>query len=302
MVLAVHSLCKHFRHTRAVDHMSFQVEPGQIFGLLGPNGSGKTTTLGMLLGVTRPDSGSFSWFGLGADDGARRRIGALLETPNFCPWLNGLDNLKLVGSIRRIDHLNSAVEKCLKEVNLYEERRKPFSNYSLGMKHRLALASVMLGDPEVLVLDEPTNGLDAKGIIEVRNIIKDMAQQGKTVILASHILDEVEKVCTHLAVLNKGKVIQSGAVADVLSKDGCIELRSEDLSLLSDELAKFDSIKHMETSTVDGRSTILIQMSEGGSLTKLVKNLCEKGIFLTHIVEKKKSLEAHFLELLSEHH
>ena len=198
-ILTINDLTKHYGRITAVDHLNLEVPAGVIMGILGPNGSGKTTTLGMVLGVTRPSSGDFTWFGSPNDDHQRRRIGSLLETPNFFPFLNAIDNLKIVAHLRQVDHPD--FDQALKTVNLYERRMDAFRTYSLGMKQRLAIAASLLGDPEVLILDEPTNGLDPRGIAEVRNTIRTIGQNGKTILMASHILDEVREnlyACGHL--------------------------------------------------------------------------------------------------------
>lgn len=215
LILDIHTLSKRYGSIQAVDKLSLQVEKGSIYGLLGPNGSGKTTTLGMVLDVIRPTSGSFSWFGQPASPATKKRVGALLETPNFYPYLTARRNLEIVAEIKGASH--SRIAEVLHLVGLSQRMHTTFKGFSLGMKQRLALASSLLNDPEVLVLDEPTNGLDPEGIAEVRELILKIAAEGKTVILASHLLDEVEKVCTHVAVLQKGVLRAQGPVSTVLA-------------------------------------------------------------------------------------
>jgi ABC-type multidrug transport system ATPase subunit len=202
-VLEINNLSKNYGRIKAVDQASFSVEKGQVFGILGPNGSGKTTTLGIILDVIQPSEGSYQWFEEPNSHQQRKKIGSILETPNFYPYLSAVNNLKIVADIKGIDY--SDIERVLKVTNLVDRKDDKFKTYSLGMKQRMSIASALLGDPEVLVLDEPTNGLDPQGIAEVRNLIIELGNQGKTIILASHLLDEVEKVCTHAAVLKKGK-------------------------------------------------------------------------------------------------
>ena len=298
MVLSINQLSKSYGSTKAVDSINLSIEKGQIFGLLGPNGSGKTTTLAVILGIRRPNSGSYSWFDNGDKAENRRRLGSLLEKPNFCPWLNPEKNLKNVGLIRKIDDLGGEVSRCLKMVGLWEARNKKFSTFSLGMKQRLAFASANLGDPDVLVLDEPTNGVDAAGIIEIRNLISDIASRGKTIILASHNLDEVEKVCTHVAVLKQGKVLQSGAIREVLSKETSIEVAADDLNQLETILKSCDFVKAVSKEVVNNKDILSIQLENQKSPTDLNKFLVGQDVVLSHLLQKNKSLEAHFLELL----
>lgn len=294
MVLTINHLSKRFGNVTAVNAVSFTIEQGQVFGILGPNGSGKSTTLGMVLGVIRPDSGDYSWFGEGQKGKNRRRLGSLLEKPNFCPWLSGQQNLRLTGYIRGLSHLEQAVQSSLQKVGLWPDRLKPFSSYSLGMKQRLAIAAALLGDPEVLVLDEPTNGVDAEGIIEIRETIKDLAAAGKTIVLASHILDEVEKVCTHVGIMKQGNVLQSGAISEVLTVEDTIEVGARDLNSLSNALRDCDLVRDFELKS----GLFLVHLQAGKFPEDLNRFLMDSGIVVSHLLQRKKSLEAHFLELL----
>ncbi|NRA44838.1 MAG: ABC transporter ATP-binding protein [Oligoflexales bacterium] len=294
MVLTINELTKRFGNITAVNGISFDIERGQVFGILGPNGSGKSTTLGMLLGVIRPDSGHYSWFGEGQVGKHRRCLGALLEKPNFCPWLSGRQNLNITGYITGVEHLEQSVQSSLQKVGLWADRFKPFSSYSLGMKQRLAIAAALLGSPEVLVLDEPTNGVDAEGIIEIRETIKELAQEGKTIVLASHILDEVEKVCSHVGIMKQGNVLQSGAISEVLTVEDTVEVGARDLSLLSEALKDCNLLRDFEVR--DG--LCLVHLHDDKPLEDLNRFLLEKGVLVNHLVQKKKSLETHFLELL----
>ena len=190
----------------AVDRVSFAVEEGQVFGFLGPNGSGKTTTIGMLVGIINPTGGSFRLFGASDAKGllaARSRVGATLETPNFYPYMRGRDNLRVAAAIKGVGR--SRIEECLELVGLADRAKHRFSTYSLGMKQRLALAATMLSDPELIILDEPANGLDPQGMREIREIIHILAGRGKTIFLSSHLLWEVERTCTHVAIVRRGE-------------------------------------------------------------------------------------------------
>jgi len=196
-VLSIKNLTKSYGKLTAVDGLNLEIEKGHIYGLLGPNGSGKTTTLGIILDILRPDDGTYEWFEGEYGDKARMKIGAILETPNFYPYLNASENLDIVRRIKRVSNVD--YDELLEVVNLAHRKKSAFRTYSLGMKQRLAIAATMIGDPEVLIFDEPTNGLDPQGIAEVRNILSRIASMGNTVIMASHILDEVEKICDHVA-------------------------------------------------------------------------------------------------------
>ena len=210
-ILEAENLTKHYGNIKALTNFSLVVEPGSIYGILGPNGSGKTTCLSIILDVIRADSGSYEWFGKPSSHNTRRRrIGALLETPNFYPYLTAAENLKVAAAIKKrgSKHIHTA----LQVTDLGSRRNSRYRTYSLGMKQRLAIASALLSNPEALVLDEPTNGLDPQGIAEIRTLIRDIGSEGKTIILASHMLDEVEKVCSHVAILKSGELVASGKV------------------------------------------------------------------------------------------
>ena len=224
-VLSTTALKKQYGPIKAVNGLDLRVEKGAVYGILGPNGSGKTTTLGMLLGIIQPTSGAYSWFNNGSLDINRKRIGSLLEQPNFYPYLSGEQNLKVVAKIKGVDE--GTIDAVLASVNLLERKKSPARTYSLGMRQRLALASALLGNPDVLLLDEPTNGLDPQGIAEVREFITQQSAQGRTIILASHILDEVEKVCTHVSVIKKGTLLAEGSVADLIKGETQVEIAAD---------------------------------------------------------------------------
>src|SRR6218665_1398720 len=228
-ILKVESLDKKYGNFHAVKGISFHVQKGQVFGILGPNGSGKTTTLAMLLGVLQSNSGKFEWFNNGNKVENRFRIGSLLETPNFYPYLTAKDNLRIVGLIKRIENLDERIDYVLKIVALANRPKTKFKQYSLGMKQRLAIASALLSNPEVLVLDEPTNGLDPVGIVEVRRLIKELAAGGKTIVIASHILDEMEKLCTDLIIMHHGQIKYSGTLTELMQSKPHVVLHSKEI-------------------------------------------------------------------------
>lgn len=293
-ILEIRSLSKRFGRIQAVSDLSLSVDAGNIYGILGPNGSGKTTTLGMILGVIHPNQGDYSWFGQPPSQRARRRIGVLLETPNFYPYLSAEKNLAVVASIKGAGM--HRIDEVLRQVGLYDRRKSPIQTYSLGMRQRMALASALLSDPDVLVLDEPTNGLDPQGIADVRHIVQQIAAQGKTIILASHILDEIEKVCTHVAVMKKGRLLASGNLAEVLRAEHRVLVGAEDLERLREGLAGLPGIQ-----TIRPRGVMLeLVVAETLLPGELNRHLHERGVTLTHLQPQRKGLEETFLELVAE--
>ena len=289
--LTVSKLSKRYGSLMALDGLDLAVEAGQVFGLLGPNGSGKTTLLGIVLDVLRPSGGSFTWFEGGEGTNPRRRIGALLETPNFYPYLNADQNLAIVASIKRAP--NPPVDALLELVQLKERRRSAYRTYSLGMKQRLALAACLVGDPDVLILDEPTNGLDPEGMVEVRHIILKIAGQGKTIILASHMLDEVEKICSHVAIIKRGRLLAAGAVGSILSDQPNVEVGAADIEKLFQLLSHVPMVRKITRN--DNR--LLLELIPEGNPAELNRLVFENGIILDHLISKRQSLEMEFLEI-----
>jgi ABC-2 type transport system ATP-binding protein len=294
-VLSIQKLTKNFGKLIAVSQLDLEVKRGQVFGMLGPNGSGKTTTLGMLMGVTIPTSGSFTWFGEPSTHLTRKKIGAVLEHPIFYPYLSGQKNLELNAMVKGADPAN--ISKVLDIVELSTRKDDKYRTYSLGMKQRLAIASALVSDPIILILDEPTNGLDPMGIAEIREIVKRIAADGKTIILASHLLDEVQKVCTHFAVLRKGKLMHSGPVDEVGKGEETVEVMAfhDDFPMLLQEFVGSGPIKKEN-------GFFQVMMKDGYHSQDLNKFLFDKGIVTSHLITKKKSLEKQFLEILSEAH
>ncbi|MEQ1586799.1 MAG: ATP-binding cassette domain-containing protein [Cyclobacteriaceae bacterium] len=292
-VLSTQKLTKNFGKLCAVNNLDLEVKRGQVFGMLGPNGSGKTTTLGMLMGVVNPTSGSFSWFGEAATHLTRKKIGAVLEHPIFYPYLSGQKNLELNAMIKGADPNN--ISRVLETVELTARKDDKYRTYSLGMKQRLAIASALVSDPIILILDEPTNGLDPMGIAEIREIIKKIAADGKTIILASHLLDEVQKVCTHFAVLKRGSLMHIGPVDDVGKGEEVVEVQAyhDDLGVLLQEFLGSGSIKKEN-------GIFQVMMKDGYHSKDLNRFLFDKGIVASHLITRKKSLEKQFLEILSD--
>ncbi|MEX6687787.1 ATP-binding cassette domain-containing protein [Danxiaibacter flavus] len=294
-VLTVNNLTKYYGQIRALNNISFNVPEGSVFGILGPNGSGKTTMLGIIMDILRATSGSFLFFGQASSATVRKQVGTLLETPNFYHYLSGEKNLRIAAEIKGKGH--EQIPSVLRRVNLYERRQSKFSTYSLGMKQRLAIASCLLGDPKVLVFDEPTNGLDPVGIAEIRSLIKQLAGEGKTIIMASHLLDEVEKVCTHVAILKQGNLITSGHVDEVLVNEDIVEVSAKDITGLENALHLLNGYLSIK---VDDRQIQLHYPTATADLEKINRHCFNNGIVLTHLQLKKKSLESKFLELTNE--
>ncbi|MFL0353822.1 ABC transporter ATP-binding protein [Xanthomarina sp. GH4-25] len=291
-ILSINHLTKKFGHLTAVKDLSFSINKGNVYGILGPNGSGKSTTLGIVLNVVNETSGDFKWFnGTVSTHNALKKVGAIIERPNFYPYMTAAQNLKLVCKIKGVDY--SKIDEKLEVVNLLDRKNHKFSTYSLGMKQRLAIASALLNDPEILILDEPTNGLDPQGIHQIRQIIKDIASEGTTILLASHLLDEVEKVCSHVVVLRKGEKLYSGRVDEMISSHGFFELKCENEDAL---IAYLKSNPDFGTLKVENQ-LITVFLNEPMEAVTFNKLMFEKGIVLSHLVKRKESLEEQFLQL-----
>ena len=291
-ILTINNLTKKFGYLTAVKNLSFSIQKGNVYGILGPNGSGKSTTLGIVLNVVNKTKGDFHWFdGNVSTHDALKRVGAIIERPNFYPYMTAEQNLKLVCRIKGVSE--SKIDEKLAVVGLLDRKDHKFRTYSLGMKQRLAIASALLNDPEILILDEPTNGLDPQGIHQIRQIIKDIAAKGTTILLASHLLDEVEKVCSHVVVLRKGEKLYSGRVDEMINSYGFFELKTEN------DLALLEALKvHTNIGKVKVEGDLITAFLNGPmSASDFNKLMFEKGIFLSHLVKRKESLEEQFLQL-----
>lgn len=292
-ILSVKGLTKRYKRLTAVNELNLEISAGGVFGLLGPNGSGKTTTLGMVLGVIRPTSGSYSWFGEGATHEQRKKLGAILEKPNFYPHQSAAKNLELVCLIKNVG--KQRIDEVLTQVNLIERKEDPFKTYSLGMKQRLAIASALLADPEILILDEPTNGLDPQGIAEIRQLIIQISEMGKTVILASHLLDEVQKVCSEFGVLRQGKLIHQGSVDADFNDENIIQVGSTDEAKLKEALANYSAVKSVESKN----GHLELKMHNGIAPHEVNEYLMKANVPVNHLMATKKNLEEQFLEILN---
>ena len=293
-ILSIKNLNKFYGKLQAVKNVSLEIQKGNVYGILGPNGSGKSTTLGIVLNVVNKTSGEYSWFGgtMKTHD-ALKKVGAIIERPNFYPYMTATENLELVCKIKGINY--SKIQEKLEIVGLIERKDSKFRTFSLGMKQRLAIASALLNDPEILILDEPTNGLDPQGIHQIRDIIRLIASQGTTILLASHLLDEVEKVCSHVLVLRKGEILYSGPVAGMSNSNAIIEVQSYDLNALKKVLESHPKIESIK----DEEGKLIISSVTSIDPSDLNKFLMEHKIFLTHLVKRNHSLEEQFLELTS---
>lgn len=295
-VLSINNISKNYGPIQALNNVTFEVPQGSVFGILGPNGSGKTTMLSIILDILKPKTGTFFWFGIEGSPESRKKIGSLLETPNFYHYLSALDNLKITQAISGRGTPDD-IDKTLEIVNLIQRKKSKFSTYSLGMKQRLAIGAALLGNPSVLVLDEPTNGLDPVGIAEIRNLIKDLSKRGVTIIMASHLLDEVEKVCTHVAILKKGNLLTSGAVDEVLTNEDIVELSAGDIVHLQNIIQNFPGFTNIKQ---EGYNVQLFFPIGTAKLEDLNRYCFENGIILNHLTIKRKSLETKFFELTNQ--
>jgi len=291
-ILTINNLTKKFGYLTAVKDLSFTIKKGNVYGILGPNGSGKSTTLGIVLNVVNKTHGDFKWFdGTVSTHDALKKVGAIIERPNFYPYMTAAQNLKLVCKIKGVSY--SKIEEKLAVVGLEDRKDHKFNTYSLGMKQRLAIASALLNDPEILILDEPTNGLDPQGIHQIREIIKDIAASGTTILLASHLLDEVEKVCSHVVVLRKGEKLYAGRVDEMISSHGFFELKADKQDELIKLLESNTTFKNIKVEN-DLITAFLEEPMDASDFNKL---MFEKGIILSHLVKRKESLEEQFLQL-----
>ena len=294
-ILEINQLHKKYGSLTAVDHISFKIKKGHVYGILGPNGSGKSTTLGMVLNVVNPTSGDYRWFeGSTSNHDALKRIGAIIERPNFYPSMSAIQNLELVCKIKNITPYK--IEEKLALVDLLSRKHSAFKTYSLGMKQRLAIASALLNDPEILILDEPTNGLDPQGIRQIRDIIQKIAANGTTILLASHLLDEVEKVCTDVVVLRLGKMLYSGPVNEMNRNHGSIVIDAVD----REALHHFLKTKAYAGSITVHDDGLEVTLYEDVDLTQINKEAFENGIILSKLFHKKQSLEDQFIELTNQ--
>jgi ABC-2 type transport system ATP-binding protein len=291
-ILTVENLAKNYGPIKALKGISFSVPKGAVFGILGPNGSGKTTLLGIIMSILRPSAGTYKLFDEEPTDEHRKQIGTLLETPNFYHYLSAVRNLRISAEIKGRGY--DDIDNVLEVVNLTQRKNSAFSTYSLGMKQRLAIASALLGNPDVLVFDEPTNGLDPVGIAEIRALIKKLSQQGKTIIMASHMLDEVEKVCSHVAILKQGNLVASGHVNDIFVHEDIVEVSAANLDQLDSVLGNMTGFVRK----IKDNGSVELFYPHGEARLDDINQFCfSNGVVLSHLQMKKRSLESKFFEL-----
>jgi ABC-2 type transport system ATP-binding protein len=287
-------LVKKYGEVTAVDGISLKICYGEVFGLLGPNGAGKTTTIGMMLGVLKPSAGEIRLFGDRLSGNERQllpRVGALVETPTFYPYLGARDNLKVLAKVDS-NVQASAIEATLELTGLLAAANRPFRTYSLGMKQRLGIAAALLADPELIILDEPTNGLDPAGIVEIRSLLQSLANQGKAVVLSSHQLNEVQRICDRVAIVNNGKIIADGTVASLLGSRQSVRATVNDVdrAVLAVERLPW----------VTGLKVLGDQLEVAGFTSdpfELSRTLAKAGVWVSDLVYAEPSLEHVFLAM-----
>jgi ABC-2 type transport system ATP-binding protein len=293
-ILKVDSLSKSFGSIKALDNLNLSISKGEVLGILGPNGSGKTTLLSIILGIRSANSGSFSWIGEPEGKTINTRIGSLLEIPYFYPYLSIEKNLTITALARGYGLEN--IQEVLHQVNLYDRRKARCYTLSLGMKQRLALAQTLLGNPEVLVLDEPTNGLDPEGIADVRKIIKDQSYLGKTIIIASHNLDEIQKVCSHVVILKNGKDIAYGKVESLLSINHVAIVETQQINELNILLSEIKGCKILEKNI----SGFVLSFDSVINVPEFSALLSNNGITLNRFEIRRPTLEELFLGVVKQ--
>ena len=294
MVLRTIGLSKSFGKLEAVKNLNLELRRGEVFGFLGPNGAGKSTTVGMILGLIAPTAGSIELFGVKQDGHhwtALRRIGAIIEEPAFYPYLSGWDNLavlaKSIGDIPK-----SKITEVLERVTLLDRAKDQYGHYSMGMKQRLGIASTLLRDPELIILDEPTNGLDPAGTKEIRDLIPKLAHESRAVLLCSHLLHEVEMVCDHVAIVKHGTVIANAPIKELLSHGNVLQIKVNDIEKATVILKSISWIKSVKK---EDDYLVLDIPRERSAEVNLA--LVQKGIMVSELVNRTSSLESVFLQL-----
>ena len=291
-ILSIRNLHKRFGYIHAVKNVSLEIHKGNVYGILGPNGSGKSTTLGIVLNVVNKTSGEYEWFGGKVETHeALKKVGAIIERPNFYPYMTAEQNLRLVCDIKGSGY--EKVAEKLEVVGLTDRKDSKFRTFSLGMKQRLAIASALLNDPEILILDEPTNGLDPQGLHQIRDIIRKIASQGTTILLASHLLDEVEKVCSHVLVLRKGEILYSGTVDGLTEGEQFLEICADDMPALAAVLPELPGFARLAED--NGKFTVYFNGRPDASAVN--RYLAGRNIFASHLSMRRNTLEEQFLAI-----
>lgn len=294
VILRTSGLCKRFGTLEAVKDLNIEIHRGEVFGFLGPNGAGKSTTVGMILGLVAPSAGSIELFGRNLRDNpwsALRRIGAVIELPAFYPYLSGWDNLETLAiSIGGIS--KTKISEVLERVNLLERAGDKYSHYSTGMKQRLGIASTLLRDPEFIILDEPTNGLDPAGTKEIRDMIPRLAHENRAVLLCSHLLHEVELICDRVAIIHKGVTLINAPTQELLNRSQVLQLAVDEPARAAQVLSEIPSVR-----SVKAEDGYLIVEAPHECASRLTKALAEHGLYLSELTKQRTSLESVFLHL-----
>jgi ABC-2 type transport system ATP-binding protein len=295
-VLESIDLTKTFASNTVVDGLSFSMHAGEVLGFLGPNGAGKSTTVGMILGLIKPTRGRITISGkpLGSEPGlVAGNIGAIIENPAFYPYLTGRDNLRAFGLMTG-GISDARIEELLRLVNMHDRADRPYKTFSLGMKQRLGIAATLLTDPAIVILDEPTNGLDPAGQREIRAIIPRLAGEGHAILLASHLLNEVEQVSDRIAIIRRGKLIREGRVDDLLRSGGYIEVTVQD-GEVSSAMRALGKLPFVER--IDAEQATLRVVAPDDAGRAINRALVEQGIYAGEIAAKRNTLEELFLDL-----
>jgi len=286
-------LTKRYGPIVALDALNLRVERGEIFGFLGPNGAGKTTTMRMLLGLIQPSSGSARVLGMDIAEempAILARTGSLIENPTFYPYLSGRDNLRAVARLTGIPE--ARIPSILDLVDLTGAANRKFKSYSLGMKQRLAVGAALLADPELLILDEPANGLDPAGIVEMRDLMRRLRGEGKTVLISSHVLHEIEHICDRIVILNKGRIVVQGRVDELLSGGDRLEIRIEGAR---EAAAILDTEPWVRDIELDGDTLVVAtDLNRAAQINAL---LSSHGLYAYGIRPREESLEQYFLDV-----
>jgi len=294
VVLRTIGLSKTFGKFEAVKKINLELRRGEVFGFLGPNGAGKSTTVGMILGLIAPTSGSIELFGVKQDGkhwAALRRIGAIIEEPAFYPYLSGWDNLLVLAN--SIGHIpESKITEVLERVSLLDRSKDQYGHYSMGMKQRLGIASTLLRDPELIILDEPTNGLDPAGTKEIRDLIPQLAEENRAVLLCSHLLHEVELVCSKVAIIKQGTIVANAPIKELLSRGNILQIKVTDKEKATTLLRSLSWVKSVKT-----EGDYLMVDVPGDRSGEVNLALAQKGIMVTELVNRTAGLESVFLEL-----
>ncbi|HIF13963.1 MAG TPA: ATP-binding cassette domain-containing protein [Bacteroidetes bacterium] len=296
-ILKTYDLSKSYGRIQAVNGLNITIPESSVYAILGPNGSGKSTTLGMILHALKPSAGHFEWFNKEPDPKDLKHIGALLEQPKFYMYLSAMDNLAIVATIKDVSA--DGIKDSLKKVGLYDRRLDPVKTYSMGMRQRLGIAAAIFHKPKALILDEPTNGLDPQGIADVRQLIINLANDGLSIILASHLLHEVEMVSSHVCILKEGNCMYEGKVSGLKdSNENIIQLGSSNLDSLKSALSDFNRIIKIDKHESD--KYLIVHLQKDVQIDDITNHLVQKGIVLNHLTEQSSSLEDEFIELLKE--